>query len=173
MSSAAKSSSAVVPTAGSTTARTSSPHSALGTPTTATSATAGCSSSAASVSTGVDVHAARHDDLRLSVTEEQVSLLVEVSDVADGEHPAAAIRCRLLGVVEILELPQSLREIYEPGLPGRAGLTLGVEDRDLDALRRSADAARPLQPLCEVTVVPAPSVAAYVSVMIGPSHSIM
>ena len=52
MSLASSSDPATMSASGCTTARTSSPHSSLGAPTTVTSATAGCSSSAASISAG-------------------------------------------------------------------------------------------------------------------------
>ena len=77
---------ASTPGAGSTTAFTSSPQSSCGMPKTATSPTFGCVEQHALDLGRVDVDAARDDHVDLAVAEEQVAVVVEVADVADGEE---------------------------------------------------------------------------------------
>ena len=93
-----------MPAAGSTTALISSPQSSCGMPNTATSPTFGMGEEHALDLGGIDVHAAADDHVGLAVAEEQVAVVVEVADVADGEEPGLAVRLGLVLVLEVLEL---------------------------------------------------------------------
>ena len=52
----------------------------------------------------IDVDAAGDDHVGLAVAEEQVAVVVEVADVADGEEAGPAVGLGLVLVLEVLEL---------------------------------------------------------------------
>ena len=130
-------------------------------PNTATSATLRVGEQRALDLGRVDVHAARDDHVGLAVAQEQVAVLVEVPDVADGEEALQAVGVGLVLVLEYSKSPCAERHVHGADLAGRQPLAVVVEDADLGARPRLPDRARLRQPLLRASrSVPPPSVAA-------------
>src|SRR6266545_5047781 len=95
----------------------------------------------------IDVHAPRDDHVDLAVAEEQVAVLVEIADVADGEEAVPAIGGRLGRVALVLEVRLGQRHVHGADLTGGELVPVIVEDTDLAARPGLADRARSLHPL--------------------------
>ena len=110
----------------------------------------------------VDVAAAEDDEVGAAVGEEEVAVVVDVPDVAQGEVVAAVRRLGLVAVLEVLEAPDVGR--LEVDRADRAGRELvAVVVGDLDVIRRIdlADGAGLARATCAGRpTVPVPSVAA-------------
>ena len=69
---------------------------------------------------GIDVDAARDDEVRRAIGEEQVAVVVEIADVAEREVVAAVARGRLVRVLVVVEAapPASALRHTSPTTPG-------------------------------------------------------
>ena len=129
--------------AGSTTAFTSSPQSSCGMPKTAASPTFGCVSSTRLDLGRIDVDAARDDHVDLAVAEEQVAVVVEVADVADGEEARRGGSSSVFSLsLWYSKSAVAERHVDGAGLARRQLVAVVVEDADLGARPGAADGAR-------------------------------
>ena len=102
----------------------------------------------------VDVDPARDDHVVLAIAQEQVLLVVEVADVADGEESGAAVLLGLLPVSLVLEVGRAELDVDGARGARRAVLALLVEDRGSPSSPRrgrrcpAACATRPASPPC-------------------------
>src|SRR5664280_106439 len=97
---------------------------------------------------GVDIGPARDDHVDLAVAEEQVAVLVDQADIADGEELADAIAGRLLLVLVVREVTGLHRHVHGADHVGLLDpVARVVEDGDLGDRPRLPDGARLEQPL--------------------------
>ena len=94
---------------------------------------------------GVDVDAAADDHVLGPTGDEQVPVLVEVADVANGEHVPSVRGLRGLLVAVVAEACHS-PVVDVAGLVRAEPVPVVVEDGELDAADRPADGSRLLQP---------------------------
>ena len=99
----------------------------------------------------VDVDPARDDHVVLAIAQEQVFLVVEVADVADGEEARAAVLLGLLLVALVLEIGRAELDVDGARGTRRAVLALLVEDPDLRVRPGAADRPRSLLPLARAS----------------------
>ena len=104
----------------------------------------------------IDVHAAADDEVRAAIGEEEVAVVVDVADVAEGEVVAAVGAVGLLGRLVVLEATarRGAFRYTVPIVSGARLVAVVVEDADVVGRVDLPDGARLLQPL----VPTAPSV---------------
>ena len=108
---------------------TYSPHSASGTPITATSATLGCVEEIRFHFGRVDVDAARDDHVALAAGQEQEAVGVEVADVAEGEVvPALDVDAVFSGSLKYSAVSAGGIEVDRAGCDGPQLVAFPVED---------------------------------------------
>ena len=96
----------------------------------------------------IDVDAARDDHVDLAVAQEQVAVLVEVADVADGEEPVRAGSRSVFSASSLYsKLPVASDMYTVPISPGGSSLPSSSRIADLRARPRLADRAGLLEPL--------------------------
>src|SRR5215467_4170076 len=95
----------------------------------------------------VDVRTAGDDHVGLAVTQEQVPVLVEIADVADGEEAVPPGGRGLARVALVHEVGQVRSQIHGARYPGRAFLTVRTDDHDLADRPRLAHRAGLGQPV--------------------------
>ena len=131
---------------GTTSAFTSSPMSAFGTPITATSATCGCSMSTCSASAGIDVDAARDDHVGEAVGDVHEPVVGDVADLAEREHARAEVGLgRLLRVAGVDDAPARSRPRSTAGPRSRPAPPCRRRRR---RSARNGGTARPTEPGC-------------------------
>src|SRR5690348_837423 len=95
---------------------------------------------------GIDVHAAADDHVAGPVGDEQVAVIVEVADVADGEVLTVPRRRRLLGIVVIAEAHAARRPDPDASVGSRLPAD-GRADTNIDAGPRQTHGTGALEPL--------------------------
>ena len=98
---------------------------------------------------GIDVHPAAQDEVDATIGQEQITVVVEPSEISDAEEVALPGLGGLLGSVVVLELrhPRHRRDVDQPGLADGQVVAGLVADGELDAGEGAADAPRLAQPL--------------------------
>ena len=95
---------------------------------------------------GVHVHTAGDDHVLGAVADEEIAVVVDESDVADGEEPPAVRGARRLRVADVLER-RRVGSVVDPADLARPQLaTVVVEDGQAGAPDRAPDGAGLLQP---------------------------